>query len=505
MNLKEKIKRITDNRNIKRIRNSDYFDGEYYLNRYPDIKEAGSDPATHYYYFGWKENRDPSGNFVVNNFFKVHPKALISNQNPILYALNHKIKGEFGFDSDLEGGNGKRKQKEEKISVDSLVKAYFFRENAPLKTMVVQDSPQRINVYYNGFNKSCFFGAKATILILAIKFAEKYKYNLRIIAQKPDRSIFYEFLELFNLRFGQGIEFYSTESPKYLEIGEKDHFICTEWVNADSALNTEAIQGKVFDIIQEVETFFFDHGDYHLRCYNTLTSDSLIPIINSKELYKYLVSHGYDNVKNNGIYFKPAFPGELLKPSEGSFKKKSKYKLFFYARPSHQRNLFYFGIDILNKAFLKGVLDTEEWEVYLAGDKTVKDFEFDSNVKVKRLGVISWKEYCNLASKTDLCYSMIYTPHTSYPPLDFASCGAVVLTNKYQNKQSLQNYSKNIISAELNEEDMLKKFKEASLLVKDFKQREENFKNNNINDSWDESFEDILPFMEDKIKEKKDV
>jgi hypothetical protein len=257
--------------------------------------------------------------------------------------------------------------------------------------------------------------------------------------------------------------------------------------------------------MQEVETFFYDHGDYHLRCYKTLTSDSLIPIVNSKELYDYLADHGYDNVKNRGIFFSPAFSGELLKPSENSFEKKSKYKLFFYARPSHQRNLFYFGIDILNKAFLKGVLDSKEWEVYLAGDKTVCDLEFDSNVKVKRLGLMSWEDYSKMASKIDLCYSMIYTPHTSYPPLDFASSGSVVLTNRYQNKQDLHNYSKNIISAELNEEDMLKKFKEASLLVKDVKQREKNYKENNINDSWDDAFKDVLPFMEEKIRGIKDV
>jgi enterochelin esterase-like enzyme len=52
---------------------------------------------------------------------------------------------------------------------------------------------------------------------------------------------------------------------------------------------------------------------------------------------------------------------------------------------------------------------------------------------------------------------------------------------------------------------MLKKFKEASLLVKDVKQREKNYKENNINDSWDDAFKDVLPFMEEKIRGIKDV
>lgn len=494
--ISELKKRIIDRNKIRRIRESEYFDEDYYLNENLDVRDSGMDAASHFYYYGWKEKRNPKQNFNTERFLSKYPKVLFSKKNLIAYILDNNLKDEP--ESCLKD------KPEDKVPVSRLMDDYF-RESIPLKTLNVNREDPRINVIYNGFNKGCFFGGKATALILSIKFAIKYKYKLRIISQNPEREIFQEFLKLFNIDFNGEVEFYSTESSKYLEVSENDHFLCTMWSNADSVLNTKAIQGKIFYIMQEVETFFYDHGDYHLRCFNTLTSDSLIPIVNTKLLYDYLCKHSYENVNKNGIFFEPAFLRKLFAPSKDSFRNKRKYKLFFYARPSHQRNLFYFGLNVLNSAFLNGILDTKEWEVYFAGDDTVPDFKFDSDVRVKNLGLMNWEEYCDFTSRVDLCYSMIYTPHPSYPPLDFATAGAVVVTNKYENKGALHMYSKNIISGKLNEHDMLMKLKQGAKLAKDGASRKKNWEASNINNSWDSAFKEVLPFMEAKIRENTDV
>lgn len=466
--IKKFLLKIAEKKQIKEIRDSKYFNEEYYLETYKDVKNSGMDAATHYYQYGYKEGRNPSANF-----------------SPVdISSIFHSVEGQSPY-----------LQKTASEVINS-----YFDWSLPLNAIPVDTSKKRINIIFTGFDKGCFFGGKATALMLAIKFCQKYKYTLRIIAQNPDKEIFYKFLDLFHLTFNYEVEFYSIDSDSFLEIGNEDHFICTMWVNADKVLNTKIIHGKVFYIMQEVETFFYDHGDNHLRCYNTLTSESLIPIVNSRLLYDYLSKNGYNNIRK-GICFEPSFPHFLFSPSENSFRKKEKHKLFFYARPAHQRNLFYFGLDVLNKAFLTGVLDSNEWEVYLAGDTTIPNFKFDTDVKTNMLGVMSWKEYCEFISDVDLCYSMIYTPHTSYPPFDTASSGAVVVTNKYQNKGSLQAYCKNILSAELNEEDMLLKLKEGSDLSKDIKTRKENYELSNIKSDWDDSFKDVLPFMEKKIAE----
>jgi hypothetical protein len=478
---------------ISKIRRSKYFDPNYYLIENFDVYASGGDPARHFYHYGWKENRKPNPSFNIQSFFERYPDARQLDLDPISYILENGLEEET---EDLS--------KNGEFKASDLVN-YFFLESRPLRTLPVEDENPRLNIIFNGFDKGCFFGGKATALILATQFAKKSGYKLRIIAQDPDPDIFYEFLKLFDIEYNGEVEFYSTKSKKFLEIGKNDHFICTMWTTADAVLNTESIQGKIFYIMQEVETFFYDHGDHQLRCYNTLTDSRLIPIVNTKLLRDYFIKQGYKNVEE-GIYFEPAFSSKLLSPSEESFQKKEKYKLFFYARPSHQRNLFYFGLDVLNSAFLEGILDKDEWEVYLAGDERVPAFRFDDDdVEVHDLGIMDWGEYCKFTSGVDLAYSMIYTPHPSYPPFDFIRAGAVVLTNKFANKRDLHMYSKNIVSAELKKEDMLEKMRIAVDLAKNPAQRETNYQESKINDSWAEAFEEVLPFMENKIKEGRDV
>lgn len=488
--IKRFIIRQLEAEKIKKIKTSKYFDEEYYLSQNADVKASGIDPATHFHLYGWKEGRNPSSHFNMSMILKEYPEIRKKAKNPILYVLENKLEKEIT-----------KKNLDLKTTASELISSYF-RESTPLNTLAVDSEETRLNIIYNGFDSSCFFGGKATALMLAIMFAKKYRYGLRIISQNPEKKVFYDFLKLFNLDYSGKIEFYSTEeSDKCLEVGKKDHFLCTMWSNADAVLNTPTITGKVFYIMQEVETFFYDHGDNHLRCFNTLTDERLIPIVNSKLLRDYLLNQGYENVKE-GVYFEPSFPKDLYSPSKESFKKKKEYKLFFYARPTHQRNLFYFGLNIINQAFLRGILDPKEWKVYMAGDSNMPDFRFDSRVKLEKLGVMKWDEYTNFAATVDLCYSIIYTPHPSYPPFDFVTSGAVVITNKYQNKGDLHMYSKNIVSGELKEEEMLKKFSEAVALAKNPSKRKKNYESSKINRAWADSFKDVLPFMNDKLKSK---
>lgn len=484
------FKSLMSNSDYKKVRKSNFFDEQYYLLQNPDIKANNLDAARHFCEYGWKELRKPNRNFDIEEFLIKYPEIQNTEVNPITYIIKTP-----NIDKDyLDSISSK-----DSLLVSNIIKDYF-RDSIPLRTLRVESEKTRINIYFNGFNKGCFFGGKATALLIAVKLSEKYGFDLRIIDKNPDKGIFYDFLKLFNQEFNQNVTFYSTKLPVYLEISEKDHFICTMWSNADSVLRTKSITGRIFYIMQEIETFFYDHGDYHLRCHTALTDDRLIPIVNSKLLYNYFSSNGYDNVKQ-GSYFEPAFSTDLLKPSETSFKKKDKYKLFYYARPTHQRNLYYFGLDVLNSVFLNGFLNPEEWEVYFAGDNSFSNITFNSGLEVNNLGVMTWNEYCKFASTVDLCYSMIYTPHPSYVPFDMVTSGAVVVTNNYSNKQGLENYSKNILSAPLIKDDMMQTLKNGSDLAKDSKLRESNYKSSNIENDWDSTLMKSLKLMNKYIVE----
>lgn len=481
-------------REIEIIRQSEFFDEEYYAEENPDVIQAGADPLLHYYMHGWFEGRDPSENFSNDLYLKLNRNKM-PQMNPIVH-----YETEGRNDPDIIGP-GHRKFSGFRSA--STVLREYFRNTVPFETIPVSREKRRLNIVFNGYDKSCFFGGKATALILAIQYVTRYGYDLRIIAQNPVRDLLGEFTELFSLEKPENVEYFATDFGIRLEISDKDDFLCTMWENAAAVLATPTITGNIYYIMQEVETFFYDHGDNHLKCYQTLTDPRLIPVVNSGLLHEYLLNNGYNNVREKGICFEPVFSSELLKPSESSFAEKDKHILFFYGRPSHQRNVFYFGLECLNDAFLSGKLNPNEWTVVLAGDSTVPKFEFDSDVEVKKLGVMSWKEYCDFVSTVDLCYSMIYTPHPSYPPLDTTTAGAVCVTNRFGNKQDLSRYSENIIMADLNKQSMLDALEKGAALAKNIEQRRANHANSRTAGTWVEAFKPVTEHMHKFVEDNK--
>jgi len=70
-----------------RLYTSGLFDPAYYLNRYPDIRDAGINPLKHYLIFGWKEGRDPSGKFDTKYYLITNPDVKQAGINPLLHFL----------------------------------------------------------------------------------------------------------------------------------------------------------------------------------------------------------------------------------------------------------------------------------------------------------------------------------------------------------------------------------------------------------------------------------
>ena len=74
------------------IKNSKYFDREYYLNTYPDVKEAEVDPAEHFLIFGGFEGRNPSEHFNSEFYLDNNPDVVKGKMNPLLHYILFGIK-----------------------------------------------------------------------------------------------------------------------------------------------------------------------------------------------------------------------------------------------------------------------------------------------------------------------------------------------------------------------------------------------------------------------------
>lgn len=88
---KEKINNKL-NKKIQLIRNSVYFDSEWYLLQNPDVECAGIEPAKHYLLFGGFENRDPSSSFSNEVYFDLNPDVKEKGINPLEHYIVFGIK-----------------------------------------------------------------------------------------------------------------------------------------------------------------------------------------------------------------------------------------------------------------------------------------------------------------------------------------------------------------------------------------------------------------------------
>lgn len=405
------------------------------------------------------------------------------------------------FDIDIASTVSREKKD---ISVGKLLRTRFANAR-PLESMKVERSDFRLNIVTDSLQKDSLFGGVGTALLLATLFANKHNMPLRIITRTagPNPRGYDSFLQLMNISKPKAVEFFSdwdavlTKSIFKLPVSEKDIFLATSWWTAETIRGIN-LREKFFYILQEVEGFFYPHGDEQYRCESVLDSSDINFIVNSKLLNDYYAEHNVKQIHaGNSVYFEPAFPKVTTTTQASLPVKKSKYRLFFYARPNNARNMYFTGLRILDEALLRGIIKKDEWEICFAGS-SIEPLEFTNKVKPQLLGQMNWDEYGLFLKTVDLAFCLMFTPHPSYPPLDVAANGGVVLTNTFANKTTLEHYSKNIVCVDLDMESMMQGFAEAIALAKNHEARVQNYTENSLLQDWNVAFEDVFEFMNEK-------
>jgi hypothetical protein len=75
---------------VELVRASKWFDAEWYVAEYPDVANAGIDPAEHYLRHGAPERRDPGPLFNTDAYLRDHPEVVDSGINPLLHFLRSR-------------------------------------------------------------------------------------------------------------------------------------------------------------------------------------------------------------------------------------------------------------------------------------------------------------------------------------------------------------------------------------------------------------------------------
>ena len=241
-------------------------------------------------------------------------------------------------------------------------------------------------------------------------------------------------------------------------IGINDVFFATAWWTAQIAkYGTKHTLYKSFIyLIQDFEPILHEASTFYSRALETYGLPH-IPLVNTNLLLDHLVEvkaglYADKQFVNDALVFEPAIDRNYYFPDKTLTSKIKKKVLLFYARPTMaKRNLFETGVVALRKAVASGLITNEQWEVWAMGEK-LPPVPLGHGVELKPLPWLSFEEYAKQVRTADLLLSLMLSPHPSYPPLEMAASGKLVVTNSFSVKTSerLKKFSPNIIVAEPN-------------------------------------------------------
>jgi hypothetical protein len=369
-----------------------------------------------------------------------------------------------------------------------------FRQLRPLDVFPVPgDGRRRLTIVTDSLSAGSLFGGVGTALIAGALLAERLDASLRIVTrlEPPEPTAFATVLRAHGIPWEANVEFvFSTGAGegRDLPVHTGDIFLTTSWWSTWAALRAVDPASIVY-LLQEDERLFYPAGDEQLLCGEVLSDDRIRFLINTKMLFDYFVGEGFASIETRGLAFEPAFPSTLYFPAPRT--ENGRRTFFFYARPNNVRNLFIRGLEAIQASLLAGDLSAEEWDFHFVG-KDIPPLTLPHGVKPTCSENLPWPDYAALIRRADVGLSLISSPHPSYPPLDLAASGAVAVTNRFGLKQSLEQYSANIICAEPSTQALTEAISRAVELAADDEQRRRNRSSDGLSRDWHSSLAPVL-------------
>jgi hypothetical protein len=367
------------------------------------------------------------------------------------------------------------------------------RVPAPMFGFPDPASPRRLTLVTDSISAGSLFGGVGTAVILSTLLARRLDMPLRVVTRSvpPEARNFATVLRAHGLAYDGSVEFVFSGRDgggTPLPVGANDLLLTTSWWTTSAARRLVPPE-RILYLLQEDERMFYPSGDEQLRCQEVMLDEKLRFIINTNALLDHLRSQGMRGVAANGMAFEPAFPKAIY--HRAARETKGRRRFFFYARPNHPRNLFLRGLEVVAAAIERGVLREDEWDFHFVGSD-LPPIVLPGGIRPHVSQNLAWEDYAALVRSVDVGLSLMNTPHPSYPPLDLAASGAVVVTNSYGPKVSLERYSRNIICTEPSVDALVEGLSRAVVLAKDEPRREANYREGMIGRDWEAAFAPVL-------------
>jgi hypothetical protein len=212
-------------------------------------------------------------------------------------------------------------------------------------------------------------------------------------------------------------------------------------------------------LLQEYEPVFHDNGAQRALC-EACYRIPHYPVINSRFLLRYLERHAI------GVFGQalPAHEGRdyavfehkvniLPAQTEASMLERQNRVLALYARPEAHagRNLFEMALIALQRLCAAGVFGPEWSFVGLGALSDIPPVPLGGGHALVLKQKLPEDAYRTMMNAIDIGISLMYAPHPSVMPFEFATTGALVVTNVYENRSAteLRATCGNIVPCEL--------------------------------------------------------
>jgi glycosyltransferase involved in cell wall biosynthesis len=334
---------------------------------------------------------------------------------------------------------------------------------APLRWVVSDDAPARVNVLIPTFDLRHFFGGYIAKLNLARRLAERGA-RVRIVTVDPVGQLpsgWKQTLESYSGLRGlfDTVEVTFGREAAGIEVSRADSFVASTWWTAyiaDAAVRS--VGGEQFAyLIQEYEPFTFPMGSYAALAHESYGLRHYA-LFSSELLRDYFRAHGigvFAGARAAGDAASASFQNAITPvraPSASELARTGPRRLLFYARPEPHaaRNMFELGVLALSRAAAEGAF-ARGWELHGVGTvQRGRQIPLGSGHALELLPRSGQASYGDLLREHDVGLALMYTPHPSLVPIEMASAGMLTVTNSFENKTAaaMSAISSNLLTVE---------------------------------------------------------
>jgi hypothetical protein len=233
-------------------------------------------------------------------------------------------------------------------------------------------------------------------------------------------------------------------SWRLLSLRRSDVFLATAWQTAHVAALVCEDQSRLFGVplrkfiylIQDYEPPFHPWSSLYYLADATYQDPSRFEAVFNTDVLARFFKEKYDL---SGYVYNPSLNPQIL---QYIHKKKKERVCLIYYRTQAVRNCHELCEIIVEELVARDPKFYLDWS-FLAIGEAMR--EVNPGSRVERLGRLSLEEYAQLMSRSAVGLSLMVSPHPSYPPLEMAAAGMLVLTNTYEAKD-LSRLHDNIVS-----------------------------------------------------------